>query len=98
MVFRARPLELPWHMHAKAFELYLLEINSSPRQAIDSITPVSKDYLRGPAEQICLCEEQDGPHIHRVCEIDKNAKTIACAHRYILIYICICTHTHTQTQ
>ena len=56
---------------------YLLEINASPRQAIDSITPVAEDYLPGPGEQICLCEEQDGPHIHRVCEIDKKAKTIA---------------------
>jgi hypothetical protein len=38
--------------------------------------PVAKDYLPGPGEQVCLCDEQDGPHIQRVCELDKKVKTL----------------------
>ena len=65
---------------------YLLEINASPRQAIDSI--VSLHNLAPPgasprwdnlssSEKLCECDEHRGPHVHRVCEIDKKAKTIA---------------------
>jgi len=74
---RSRQTPLAVVMLHSSVNPYLLEINASPRQAIDSIMPVAKDYLPGPREQICLCEEQDGPHIHRVCEIDKKVKTIA---------------------
>jgi tubulin polyglutamylase TTLL6/13 len=56
---------------------YLLEINASPRQAIDSIVPLAEGENPTGQEKICECEEHSGPHVHRVCEIDKKAKTIA---------------------
>ena len=56
---------------------YLLEINASPRQAIDSIVPLSEFKNPDGNEKICECDECPEPHIHRVCEIDKKAKTIA---------------------
>jgi len=54
-----------------------LEINASPRQAIDSIVPMSELKSPDGNEKICECDECPEPHIHRVCEIDKKAKTIA---------------------
>jgi hypothetical protein len=56
---------------------FLLEINASPRQAIDTLVPVLDPASLGPNEKVCECDEQAGPHVHRVCEIDKKAKTIA---------------------
>ena len=56
---------------------YLLEINASPRQAIDSIVPLADNETPAPGEKLCECDEHPGPHVHRVCEIDKKAKTIA---------------------
>jgi len=56
---------------------YLLEINASPRQAIDSIVPMPEGQAPPGPEKICECDECHELHVHRVCEIDKKAKTIA---------------------
>ena len=56
---------------------YLLEINASPRQAIDSVVPLPDGQEPAASEKICNCDEHGASHVHRVCEIDKKAKTIA---------------------
>lgn len=56
---------------------WLLEVNCSPRLAIDQVEPLAKGQMPENPRDVCRCMEDHRPHVHVRCHVDEAVKTAA---------------------